>query len=106
MTAVLITTGVQSDYGRTVTGRQKDQVMADGAAMAAMLSLPRSSASVQAGNRVLAAYRSSYNANFTSGYTFYPAGSTVPKSVRVDISEQVPSLLPGIMSAAKRTTSA
>src|SRR5438105_3881266 len=105
LSALLITAGVQIDYGRVVVSRQQDQVMADAAALAAMLSLPRSSDATTAGNRVLSVYRQSYNPNFTSTYTFSPS-ALAPTQVRVDISEQVPSIFPGLMAAASRTTSA
>src|SRR5438105_278129 len=105
LSALLIVAGVEIDYGRAVVSRQKDQVMADAAATAAMLSLPQSNSARKAGNLVLSVYRQSYNPNFNSQYTFYPPGNTSTK-VRVDISEQVPSIFPGFMSAASRTTSA
>src|SRR2546423_11220001 len=72
LSALLIATGVEIDYGRTVVSRQKDQVIADATAMAAVTYLPRYSSAVNAGNRVVTTYRSSYNSSFTCNYTLTP----------------------------------
>src|SRR5438874_4514019 len=74
--AAMVTTGVEINYGRLVTSRQKDQVMADAACMAAMLYLPRTSSASAAGDRVLGVYRQSYNSSFAATYTYTPSGSS------------------------------
>src|SRR3954452_11434647 len=50
LSVLLIAAGVELDYGRAVVSRQKDQVMADAAATAAMLFLPRYSEARVAGD--------------------------------------------------------
>src|SRR5205823_13824364 len=73
LAATLIMAGVEIDYGRLVVTRQKDQVIADATAMAAMLALPRTSQATATGNRIVSDYHRSYNPNFTVAYTYLPA---------------------------------
>jgi hypothetical protein len=104
--ASLTTLGVEMDTGKMYVARHKDQVMSDAATMAAMLKLPYKDQAIAAGDLVLSTYKKSYNPNFTATYTFYPAGSTVPTSVRVDIGEKVPMIFPALMGIKERPTAA
>src|SRR5262245_32955295 len=103
---ILITLGVLCDVGRMTVARHRDQIIADAAAMAAVLELPRQEQSTAAADRIFAYYHATYNPSFATSLTFSVDVNNLPVSVRAQVSESVPMIFPGLMGVATRATQA
>jgi hypothetical protein len=102
ITAILITAGVLVDTGRLTVARHRDQLIADAAAMAAALKLPHQDQATAAADRILTYYRGSYTPTFASSVVFTNNAAGLPVGVRVQVSENVRMIFPGLMGVATR----
>jgi hypothetical protein len=95
--ALMITFGVEMDSGRLYTSRHKDQVIADACAMAALTKLPNRPAADTAIGLVQTSYNRSYNPRYSTTVTYTTNGQGLTTGVTVQVSENVPMFIPGLM---------